>query len=90
MEMHLVYYQSERKKSLLNVLDSWKTFGIDGWTEGQYPWFFISEQLGNLAAPLIGALPEEVIINGSTTINIHQMIATFYEPKGICTRIPFG
>ena len=48
---------------------------------------FLSEKLGKLTAPLIGALPEETIATGSTTANIHQVIATFYEPKGIRTKI---
>ncbi|AIM11998.1 kynureninase [Bacillus anthracis] len=69
------------------MLDSWKEYGIDGWTEGEHPWFFLSEKLGELTAPLIGALPEETIVTGSTTTNIHQVIATFYEPKGIRTKI---
>ncbi|WP_368908562.1 kynureninase, partial [Bacillus wiedmannii] len=75
------------EKSLLTLLDSWKEHGIDGWTEGEHPWFFLSEKLGELTAPLIGALPEETIVTGSTTTNIHQVIATFYEPKGIRTKI---
>lgn len=29
------------EKSLLTMLDSWKEYGIDGWTEGEYPWFFL-------------------------------------------------
>lgn len=75
------------EQSLLTMLDSWKQYGIDGWTEGKHPWFFLSEQLGELTAPLVGALPEEVIVTGSTTTNIHQVIATFYEPKGVRTKI---
>ncbi|WP_026677377.1 kynureninase [Fictibacillus gelatini] len=73
--------------SLLKLLDSWKQFGIDGWTEGEHPWFYLSEQLGSLMAPLIGALPEEVIVTGSTTVNLHQLVATFYEPVGKRTKI---
>ncbi len=52
--------------------------------------FFLSEKLGKLTAPLIGALPEETIVTGSTTTNIHQVIATFYEPKGIRTKNTCG
>nr|MBT3116172.1 kynureninase [Streptococcus oralis] len=75
------------EKSLLTLIHSWKEYGIDGWTEGEHPWFFLSEKLGELTAPLIGALSEETIVTGSTTTNIHQVIATFYEPKGIRTKI---
>ncbi|MGE6257685.1 kynureninase [Heyndrickxia sporothermodurans] len=75
------------EKALLDVLDSWKNKGIDGWTEGKYPWFHISEQISNWLAPLVGAFSEEIIVTGSTTINIHQMAATFYEPKGKKSKI---
>lgn len=75
------------EQSLLKMLHSWKHYGIDGWTEGEHPWFSLSEQLGELTAPLIGASPEEIVATGSTTTNIHQMISTFYEPKGKQTKI---
>ncbi|UAT31991.1 kynureninase [Bacillus badius] len=73
--------------SLLELLDSWKQFGIDGWTEGNHPWYHLSEQLGRKLAPLVGACPEEVIVTGSTTTNLHQMVATFYQPQGNRTKI---
>lgn len=34
------------EKSLLELLDSWKHHAIDGWTEGDNPWFYLSEKLG--------------------------------------------
>jgi kynureninase len=73
--------------SLLQILDSWKELGIDGWTQGEHPWFYLSERLGDLMAPLVGAKPEEVIVTGSTTLNLHQLVATFYEPQGNRTKI---
>lgn len=75
------------EQSLLDALDSWKEYGIDGWTEGSTPWFFLSEQLGERMAPLVGASPEEVIVTGSTSVNIHQVISTFYQPTGKKTKI---
>lgn len=70
------------EQSLLSVLDSWREHGIDGWTEGPHPWFHLSEELGKKSAPLVGAEPEEVIVTGSTTVNLHQLLATFYRPEG--------
>jgi kynureninase len=55
------------EKSLLSILESWKKYGIDGWTSGEYPWFYLSETLGSKMAPLVGAKPNEVIVSGSTT-----------------------
>jgi kynureninase len=75
------------EKTLLTLLESWKTFGIDGWTEGDHPWFYLSESLGDQIAPLVGAKAEEVVVTGSTTTNLHQLIATFYHPSEGRTKI---
>ncbi|MEO4052867.1 kynureninase [Solibacillus sp. CAU 1738] len=68
------------ENSLLTLLHSWKQFGIDGWTSGEHPWYFLSEKLGEKCAPLVGAKKEEVILTGSTTTNLHQLLATFFRP----------
>jgi len=79
---------SKRAEStLLQLLDSWKKYGIDGWTTGDHSWFYLSEKLGKASAPLIGADPKEVIVTGSTTTNLHQLVATFYKPDGKKTKI---
>ncbi|MCF6138473.1 kynureninase [Pseudalkalibacillus berkeleyi] len=73
--------------ALTDLLESWKELGIDGWTEGDTPWFYLSEQLGGMLAPLVGAKAEEVIATGSTTVNLHQLVSTFYHPEGKKTKI---
>ncbi|MFC7442807.1 kynureninase [Laceyella putida] len=73
--------------SLFTLMESWKHYGIDGWTQGKRPWFFLAEQLRVRLAPLIGAEEHEVIVTGSTTVNIHQLVATFYQPQGNRTKI---
>ena len=70
------------EQALMEVLESWKYLGIEGWTQGKRPWFYLAEDLGKEMAPLIGARPEEVVVTGSTTVNIHQLVSTFYRPKG--------
>ncbi|GGE62368.1 kynureninase [Priestia taiwanensis] len=75
------------EKSLLSLLNSWKELGIDGWTLGENPWFYVSEQLGSSLAPLIGTASEEIIVTGSTTTNIHQAVATLYKPTAKRTKI---
>jgi kynureninase len=75
------------EKSLLELVDSWRKQGIDGWMNGKYPWFTLSEKLGEMCAPIIGAKANEVIITASTTTNLHQLVATFYKPQGKRTKI---
>ena len=75
------------ERTLIDLLNSWKTLGIDGWTEGENPWFYLSESVGEKMAPLVGGMAGEVIATGSTTTNLHQLVATFYKPKGNKTKI---
>ncbi|NGQ96176.1 kynureninase [Brevibacillus sp. SYP-B805] len=75
------------ERSLLAALNDWKQLAIDGWLKGDHPWFTMAEELGAKMAPLVGALPDEVIVSGSTTTNLHQLVATFYQPAGKRTKI---
>ena len=75
------------ERAMLDVLGDWRELGIGGWTRGERPWFYLPEQLGALTAPLVGAAPDEVVVAGSTTVDIHQLVSTFYEPEGKRTKI---
>lgn len=75
------------ERSLLTSLEDWKNHGIDGWTKGVQPWFYLSEKLAERMAPLVGAAMDEIIVSGSTTTNLHQLVATFYKPTGTRTKI---
>ncbi|OGX79289.1 kynureninase [Exiguobacterium sp. SH31] len=75
------------EKTLLESLSDWKELGIDGWMSGRHPWFNLSEELAALNAPLIGASADEVMVTGSTTVNLHQLAATFFKPVGKRTKI---
>jgi kynureninase len=33
-------------------------------------------------APLVGAGEDEVVVTGTTTVNLHNLVATFYQPEG--------
>ncbi|KAA0548198.1 kynureninase [Bacillus sp. BGMRC 2118] len=74
---------SKRAEASVNqLLNSWKEYGIEGWMNGTSPWFYLSENLGGKMAHLIQAKENEVIVTGSTTVNLHQLIATFFQPYG--------
>lgn len=65
---------------LMELMESWKTYGIDGWTEGTHPWFTLAEDMSARIAPLVGAKSHEVMVTGSITSNIHQMLSTIFQP----------
>lgn len=72
----------DAEASLLRVLKEWKDLGIKGWLEAQRPWFYFAEEVGAMAAPLVGAKTNEVILTGTTTVNIHALVSSFYIPIG--------
>ncbi|MHA2108011.1 MAG: kynureninase [Candidatus Hodarchaeales archaeon] len=71
----------EAEQSLHRVIDEWKELGILGWFKQDKSWFHIGEDLGAAAAPLVGAEPNEVVATGTTTINLHSLVSTFYHPE---------
>ncbi len=71
----------DAEQAILRVLNEWKTLGIDGWMHAQPPWLSLAETLAADLAPLIGANADEVIVTGSTTANLHQLLATLYDPR---------
>jgi kynureninase len=77
----------EAEAALLKMLGQWKNLAIDGWLRADPPWFTLGEELGALMASLIGAAPGEVVATGSTTVNLHALLATFYRPAGKRTKI---
>jgi len=72
----------DAEAAVLAALEQWKLLAIDGWLAETRPWFSIGEELGALQADLVGAKPSEVVLTGSTTVDIHAMVATFYQPSG--------
>ena len=73
--------------ALSEAVESWRARAILGWTDGLDPWFAMSRQVGGLLAPLLGADPASVMVGQSTTVNLHQILATFYDPNGARPRI---
>jgi kynureninase len=70
----------QAEASVLRVLEEWKTLAVDGWTQAETPWFEMAEILAAQTAPLLGAEPGEVIVANSTTVNLHQLLATLFQP----------
>ncbi len=73
--------------ALSRTIRSWKRLGVQGWLDADPPWFTLAEALGRQCAELVGAAPDEVVMSGTTTINIHALVHTFYKPQGRRTKI---
>jgi len=72
----------DAERSLKRVFEEWKSLSIGGWTGAEIPWITYAERLGAMEAGLVGAEPDEVVVCGGTTVNLHALVATFYRPEG--------
>ena len=70
----------DAEKAVLRAIDDWKTHGIGLWTGAETDYFLYHDRIGEKLARLIGASPEEVTVCASTTLNVHQCVATFWKP----------
>lgn len=70
----------DAEAAVLRALDDWKTHGIGIWTGAETNYFLYHDVIGAKIARLINAKPEEVTVCGNTTTNVHQCIATFWQP----------
>jgi len=71
----------DAERTLLAVVEKWKSGGINGWLDGDSPWFTMAESLAARVAKLVGAEADEVAIANSMTINLHQLLSTLYNPR---------
>ena len=79
---------SKRSEATMKrVASEWKDLLVAGWFAGEIPWFYYPERLAGMEQELVGAVDGEVIINGTTTTNIHCVLSAFYQPRGKRTKI---
>jgi kynureninase len=76
--------------ALLRVTVEWATLGIGGWLEGAPPWVGLAETLATELAPLLGATESDLALTGQTTPNLHQLLATLYDPQHPTRRVILG
>lgn len=61
-------------------LEDWKNLGVEGHFHAKNPWMPYHEFLAKNMAEVVGALPSEVVVMNSLTVNLHLMMVSFYRP----------
>ena len=62
-------------------LTDWQELAVEGHMHGKNPWFYYHHYFEG-ESEVVGALPDEVVMMNSLTVNIHLMLISFYRPKG--------
>lgn len=75
------------KSHLIQELDDWAEFGVEGHFEAKNPWVSYHKILSKPFARLVGARPDEVVAMNGLSVNLHLMMVSFYQPKGKRTKI---
>jgi kynureninase len=75
------------REYIIEELDAWAKYGVEGHFLAKKPWFAYHENLTNKAAKVVGALPIEVVVTHSLTTNLHLLMVSFYRPEGKRTKI---
>ncbi|HTA62015.1 MAG TPA: kynureninase, partial [Bacteroidia bacterium] len=59
---------------ILNELEDWASFGVEGHFHARNPWFSYHEILTEKTAKIVGALPQEVVMMNQLTVNLHLLL----------------
>lgn len=83
------------RRAVEKELDNWGNYAIDGYVNAPTPWVNYQTEMRKLMANMVGAKAHEVVAMNSLTVNLHLMLASFYKPKGIrskilCEKKPFS
>jgi len=67
-------------EAMQTELNSWRDYAIGGFQQGANPWLYYQEYLAPSMAKVVGALPHEVTVMNTLTVNLHLMLLSFYRP----------
>ena len=80
---------------VLNEMENWANYGVEGHFHGRNPWVNYHDAFPEKLAPVVGALPGEIVVMNQLTINLHLLLTTFYRTdknryKIICEKKAFS
>ncbi|MFD0699291.1 kynureninase [Myroides pelagicus] len=76
------------------VMKDWAELAVEGHFYAHKPWWDYHERLCTPLAKVVGALPSEITVMNTLTVNLHLLLVSFYKPtttryKVICEEKAF-
>jgi kynureninase len=68
------------KKYIDEVMDDWANLAVEGHFYAEKPWWDYQERFANPLSKLVGALPSEITVMNTLTVNLHLLMVSFYRP----------
>ncbi len=73
--------QPKRTKGFVDeVMKDWAELAVEGHFYADKPWWDYHERLAEPLAKVVGALPEEVSVMNTLTVNLHLLMISFFRP----------
>ena len=73
--------QSNRSRKYVDeVMDDWANLAVEGHFYADKPWWDYHERFANPLSKIVGALPDEVAVMNTLTVNLHLLMVSFYRP----------
>ncbi len=73
--------QPKRTKAYVDeVMNDWANLAVEGHFYAQKPWWDYHERFANPLSKIVGALPTEVTVMNTLTVNLHLLMVSFYRP----------
>ncbi|RZJ33697.1 MAG: kynureninase [Flavobacterium sp.] len=68
------------KEYVDEVMSDWAKFAVEGHFYADKPWWDYHERFANPLSKIVGALPDEVAVMNTLTVNLHLLMVSFYRP----------
>lgn len=73
--------QPKRTKAYVDeVMDDWANLAVEGHFYAEKPWWDYHERFAAPLSKIVGALPSEVTVMNTLTVNLHLLMVSFYRP----------
>jgi len=73
--------QPKRTKAYVDeVMDDWAKLAVEGHFYADKPWWDYQERFAAPLSKIVGALPSEVTVANTLTVNLHLLMVSFYQP----------
>lgn len=70
----------QTQEYVLNELEDWATYGVEGHLHARNPWLSYHEMFTETLSEIVGGLPEEIVAMNQLTVNLHLLMISFYRP----------
>lgn len=68
------------QKYVQDVMDDWANLAVEGHFYAEKPWWDYHERFAEPLSKIVGALPSEVTVMNTLTVNLHLLMVSFYKP----------